>query len=451
LWQTLRSSWDRFVFTPADPTALGVLRFGTGLLAFWSLFIYGLDLQSYLGTTSWSNPSAIRKIMQGSPLWSFWPLVPDQWLRVVWFACLLILGAFTVGFRSRTTAILSWVIVVSTLRQTPVSIYGFDQLVSTLLLYLAVTGASGQAVSLDRYLARLKRNKAEVARRSPDGLWKAPSGLPSPTIAANIALRLIQCHLSVVYGMAGLAKFQGRSWWTGDAFWGTVAAGEFRLFDLTWLATYPLLINLLTHMGLALEVCYPVFIWNRSIRPLLLAAAVAMHTGISLTLGLFEFSLIMIVANFAFVPGDWLRSLVAGKKPRSPAGKVLYDGVCPICRASMAAITAGDPDRVIEPVDLNAVDLKQIHPSLDRDECIKAMHLVHANGKVEVGYDAVMSILGWSPMFAIGSLFRYIPGLSPIGRRIYNKIASMRPRDVVCNDEVCSIHHSSKPPASRSD
>ena len=37
------------------------------------------------------------------------------------------------------------------------------------------------------------------------------------------------------------------------AIWGTLAAGEFRLFDLTWLAAYPWLLNVMTHAGLALE------------------------------------------------------------------------------------------------------------------------------------------------------------------------------------------------------
>ena len=44
----------------------------------------------------------------------------------------------------------------------------------------------------------------------------------------------------------------------------------------------------------------------------------------------------MIAANLAFVSGPWLRSLVAGRDVDQPAGRVLYDGACPRCRASMA-------------------------------------------------------------------------------------------------------------------
>jgi hypothetical protein len=131
---------------------------------------------------------------------------------------------------------------------------------------------------------------------------------------------LIQLHLVLIYAMAGLAKLQGQAWWSGMAIWGTLAAGEFSLLDFTWLAAWPYLLNLLTHAALAIELCYGILVWVRLLRPLVLAAAVALHVGIALNApGLIEFSLAMIAANLAFVPGAWLRSLVAGRGPDQPA------------------------------------------------------------------------------------------------------------------------------------
>ncbi len=54
-----------------------------------------------------------------------------------------------------------------------------------------------------------------------------------------------------------------------------------------------------------------------------------------------------------------------------------------------------------------------------------------------------MTVVGWTPMFAPFALLRYVPGVSPIGKRVYNRVASSRPRDAACTDEVCGIH----PPA----
>jgi predicted DCC family thiol-disulfide oxidoreductase YuxK len=434
------AAWNRFAFAPSDPTPLGAVRVAAGALAFWSVFVYGLDLRAYLGSDGWMSPAAIAQSLEGRAVWSLWSLVPEGLLRPAWVACLVVLAMFTVGLWSRVTAVLAWAIVVSTARRAPASLYGFDQILSTWLLYLAVTGASGRAVSIDRFLERWKRHRIELIRRPKSGQWSPSTGVPEPSVAANLAIRLIQCHLVFIYAMAALAKFQGQGWWTGNAFWGTVAAGEFRLFDLTWLAGYPGLIQFCTHAGLALELSYPILVWIRPIRPLMMGLVVLMHIGIGLTLGLTEFCLAMVAGNLAFCDGRWLRSLVAGREPRTPAGRVLYDGACPRCRASMALLTAADPDRALEPVDLTAVDVAKVHPALTKEACLRAMHVVRADGRVESGYDAVMTILGWMPPFWPASLVRHVPGISAVGRRVYQAIADARPRDAVCNDEVCGLH-----------
>ena len=447
---TALRGWDRFAFTPADPTPLGLVRVAVGALLFWSMLVYGLDLDAFLGRLGWMNLEVVQAFRHDNlhpgevpRTWSFWFYVPDGLLRPAWLLCLVILAAFTLGIGSRVTAVLAWIIAVSTARRAPISLYGFDNIVTTWALYLAATGASGQAASLDRFLDRWRRNRLEVATRRKDGRWTALSGVPIPSVSANIGLRLIQCHLVLIYGMSGLSKFRGNAWWEGMATWGTLADGEFRLFDLTWLAAYPLVLNAMTHVALFVETSYPALIWVKPVRPLVLAGVTALHVGIGLTLGLFEFGLAMIAGNLAFASGPWLRSLVAGRD--QPAGKVLYDGACPRCRASMAFLTAGDPDRVIEPIDLTAVDVSTVHHGLTRDECMKSMHLVRRDGRVEVGYDAVMTLLAWTPLSSPFALARYVPGVSLVGRRVYNRMAASRPRDAACTDEVCGIH----PPAGR--
>ena len=85
--------WNDFFFSPADPTPVGLMRIAAGLLAFWSLFVFGLDLNDYFGSTGWAEPGVIRAL--GRPLsWSFWFLVPDGWLRAVWCGCLVDSGSF---------------------------------------------------------------------------------------------------------------------------------------------------------------------------------------------------------------------------------------------------------------------------------------------------------------------------------------------------------------------
>jgi hypothetical protein len=82
---------------------------------------------------------------------------------------------------------------------------------------------------------------------------------------------------------------------------------EYRVGDFTWLAAYPRFLNLLSHGTVALEILYPVLIWIRIFRPLMIAGMVLLHVGIDMTLGLTEFSLAMIAANLAFIPGRVFR------------------------------------------------------------------------------------------------------------------------------------------------
>jgi predicted DCC family thiol-disulfide oxidoreductase YuxK len=432
--------WDAFFFRPADPTALGLIRLLVGVLAFWSMLVYGYDLRAHFGSTGWTDAATVQEVYSKiyPYQWSLWFHIPDAWIVPAWLACLVVLAMFAAGLFSRVTAVLAWIVFVSTARRLPISVFGFDQHISTWLLYLAATGASGQAVSLDRFLGRWRRARAEAARRRRDGRWATPSGIPTPTTSANLALRLIQLHLCLVYGTAGLAKLQGIAWWNGTAIWGTLAAGEFRLFDLTWLAGFPYLLNLMTHAGLALEILYPVLVWIRPIRPLVLALVVAMHLGIELTLGLGEFAAAMLAANLAFVPGSWLRGFAVA--PESPPLKVLFDGACPRCRATAALVIAADPGGAIEPIDLTAVDVRAIHPDLTAEGCLRAMHVVSGAGAVAAGFDAVRWIGGRLPLFWPSAAIASLPGVASLGRVVYNRIAAARPRDVPCTDQGCGIH-----------
>jgi predicted DCC family thiol-disulfide oxidoreductase YuxK len=450
LVHAVSEGWDAFFFTPADPTVLGLIRVATGLLVMWSLLVFGLDLHDYFGSDGWAEPSAIQMGQRASK-WSFWFLVPDGGLRLAWIGCLLVLAMYIVGLFSRWTAVLAWVIVVSTVRRVPIALFGFDQVISPLTLYLAVTGASGQAVSLDRFLRRRRQSRAAAAagplQTRSGGAGPSPRrrvtpdepGIPVPTISANLALRLIQLHLVVIYAMAALGKLQGPSWWDGTATWKTMTSGEFVVGDFTPMADWPLVINVLTHASLALELLYPILIWVAIARPLVLAGAVAMHAGIALmSPGLTEFTLAMLTANLAFVSASWLRRLATG--PARPALRVLFDGACPRCRASMALVTAADSGDVVEPIDLTAVDVPSVHPQLTKEACMRSMHAVSASGRVTAGFDAVRSICAYLPLFWPFATIAHIPGIASIGRSVYNHIAATRPRDVPCTDETCEIH-----------
>ena len=153
-------AWDRFFFTPADPTTLGLIRILLGLLFFWNIAVLGLDLHDYLGSDGWIGPEAVQQYLaEHAPhAWSLWFYVPDRWLALVWLICLIVAFLFTIGFATRITAVMAWAIAISTVRRAPVALFGFDYMIATWLFYLAVFGASGQGLSVDRFLESRRRN-----------------------------------------------------------------------------------------------------------------------------------------------------------------------------------------------------------------------------------------------------------------------------------------------------
>ena len=158
-----------------------------------------------------------------------------------------------------------------------------------LTLYLAI-GPSGAAFSLDRWLAR---------RRT--GVDRPGSG---PSEGANLAIRLIQVHMCVIYFFAGVSKLQGTSWWNGEAMWRAFANLEYQSLDMTWLAGHPWVVNAMSHASVLWEIFFCVLIWQKRWRPLVLALAVVLHVGIGACLGMWTFGLIMLVGCSSFLPND---------------------------------------------------------------------------------------------------------------------------------------------------
>jgi len=294
-----RSGWTRFWFAPADPATLGLVRICTGAMLLYTHLVWSLDLTAFFGPDSWISAEAARAALGGeggtwdwSPLWWFnSPLA----LWTFHSAALLIFLAFTLGLASRLTSILAWVFAISYVQRVPGALFGLDQINVMLAMYVML-GNSGSAFSLDRWLA----SRRHGAPRTP-----AP-----PSVSANLAIRLIQVHMCVIYFFAGLSKLQGLTWWSGEAIWGAVANLEYQSLDMTWLAGYPLLVAVLTQVTVYWELTFCVLVWPRLIRPIVLALAIPLHLGIAFGLGMITFGLVMLIGCAAFLEPELVRALL---------------------------------------------------------------------------------------------------------------------------------------------
>jgi uncharacterized membrane protein YphA (DoxX/SURF4 family) len=298
------AAWNAFWFTPADPLPLAVVRIATGLLLTWSCVVWLLDVDAFFGNRGWLAATEVWRMNDQPWQWSwYFAASSPTMIRVLAGVTLVAAILLTIGLATPLAALVSFIGLVSAANRAPLNVFGLDDTLGMLLVPLLI-GPSGACLSVDRLLA---------------GSVRGGAGERGPSVRANIALRLLQVHLCVVYFFSGTGKMLGASWWEGTALWGAVANDRYRTLDLRGLAHHPLVVNALTLGTLFWEVAYPALVWPRLTRRLFLAMAVAVHLGIGLAMGMMEFGLAMITANLAFVSADAYRRLAGSFTSRVAA------------------------------------------------------------------------------------------------------------------------------------
>jgi hypothetical protein len=255
------------------------------------------------GLNGWFDRQAYReaaRLVVGPPhpfTWSILYLCGSNTvlLRVVYWLSVATLMLFTLGLWTRLTAVLAWVVVAS-FTANPALVTDADSLLLILAFYVMV--------------GYLLRGFDDRVRSWPRKLLSAS---PGPSVAANVALRLLQVHLALVMVISGLHKLQFADWWSGVALWyplhpplemtpgkvGTPANINSSLLPLS-LAAYAVL---------TWQVGFPAFAWRRAWRFLLVGGAVAGWLGCVLIYRVPVYGPALVVGCLAFLSADewyWL-------------------------------------------------------------------------------------------------------------------------------------------------
>lgn len=290
------TSWERFWFTPIDSFHLCVARVLAGGMLMYSHLVWGLHFDAFFGDLGFNNSALVKSLQEGGYAMSFWWYVPEDWKFLVHISCCFVIFSFFVGLFTRVTSVLSWVIAVSYAHRAMLANFGLDQILCMLVMYLMLSPCAA-SLSVDALI----RN------------WRGKSQ-PTASVMANVASRLIQLHLCVIYVFAGLSKLQGETWWRGDAVWNALANYEYQSLDMTFLAAWPIATHALSLGTIMWEVSFCLLVWNRRLRPIVLLAGLGMHVGIGAVMGMWTFGLAMTFAYLSFADGRWLRSVML---PRS--------------------------------------------------------------------------------------------------------------------------------------
>jgi hypothetical protein len=297
----LPRAWEAFWFKPEATSTLALVRIAFGLLTLvWGLTLVP-DAGEFVSTDGVlpeqpdEDASSVRWAWGVLDLWS-----GDAAVAALLIVLMLASISLTVGYRTRLASIAVFIALVSIQRRNPFVFNSGDGLLRVTALYLALAPA-GAALSVDRW------------RRDRDRWWECPARAPWP-------LRLMQVQLSIVYLSTLWAKLRGDAWNDGTAVSYALRLDDLVRFDLLGrLVDSELFANLITYGTLTIEFALGVLVWNRRLRPWVLACGIALHIGIDLTLRVGFFSYAIFVLYIAFIPPETVSTWLLQARSRMAA------------------------------------------------------------------------------------------------------------------------------------
>jgi hypothetical protein len=287
------AGWDRFWFTPASPAPLARLRIAIGLIALAYFLSWTADLSRMFAGDGLLPPGSTQQLLHErangrihyhlSPLFS---VDSSSGLYVYHVASLAVALLLTLGAFTRVSCLLTLLAVLMLVHRAPMLTGPLETVLVFLLLYLLV-GPSGAALSFD--CRRVAKDRTPLA---------------APSWTANVSLRLMQVHLAGFIFLVACSMLGSRFWWNGEALWSLEAQELSRPFDLSWLRDFPKLINGWTHLFVLINLLFPILVWNRLLRPLVVTLGiVAWALMIPLT-GQVLYVAAVITAMCAFLADD---------------------------------------------------------------------------------------------------------------------------------------------------
>src|SRR5215472_10668634 len=290
--QASRERLLAFLFPAETDNWLAVLRIGLGL----EVTLYSLSLRNdwthLLSGTARKLAEALLSLESHFVPRLGWFVAlaahlgvrEEKVLFLAWL-CLFASGCgLLVGIASRVSAIAAWFLHLCAAKSGGFVSYGMDNFMTIGLFYLMLSPLPDR-FSLDWRLRKLPPKDPQLL-----GFWR----------------RVLQLHLCIIYFFSGLAKCLGPGWWNGSSVWRALIRPPFNVIDPETLVRWKNLFPLAGILICVLEFGYPFGIWSSRTRTIWLFSVCAMHVAIAVTMGMYLFSLVMIVLNLAaFAPGGF--------------------------------------------------------------------------------------------------------------------------------------------------
>lgn len=407
--------WNRFWFEPGAASTLGACR----LWFFGATFLWMLPRDF----TPWGAYSNVFWM----PVWLFErtgiPAFSPATIGLIQIVWKLSLALSAVGLLTRPAMVVAFALgtYLMGLPHNFGQVQHFDTLTVFAMAALAVSRA-GDAVSLDATIRAYRLGSGDAPPPSGEYTWP---------------IRFVWVAMALAFGAAGISKWRhgGLEWIFSDSFSWLLLRQQYHLSDAEPLTRLGIIVA--NHRWLALpmaaasiatETLFPLAIFSRRARMLLVPAGLMFLVGVRVLMGpTFEQ---FIFCYVFWIPWDTVASTVRARLRSDFESErlVLYDGSCGVCSRSIVMLARFDVLRRIRFADFASEWswLSADFPSLSRDACDAQMHVVTGDGRVYAGFDAVRALAWVLPIGWLAIPFLYIPPVPESGRRLYRSLAANR-------------------------
>ena len=348
---------------------------------------------------------------------------------LIWFVALFLLF---IGLFTRTAALINYIfsmIIFSSAHEFEYHVFYAYVGINLLLLFMPIS----RVFSLDSLIQKLKFTN--IGR---------PFKVDRKVLEINY-LVVVFTVLGLVYFDSVFRKLMSPMWTDGLGMWMPSSLPMVVWTDTTFLLNQEFLVKFFGYLVIVFESVFIFLFWFKKFRWPLLLLGIFFHLGILVTYPIPWFALTAVVSYFLLVPQEFWLSISEKLKSKTTSYKFYYDAECPLCNKVVVIIKHFD---IFNKINCLTV---QAHAASDaaligktEDELFLNIHGVDQAGKVFVGFDAYVALLKkMIYTYPIGLLIG-LPGISYIGKKVYNYVAGNR-LTVRCTSENCSMPVFSEP------
>lgn len=279
--------WDKFLFQPVSSLNIAIFRIVFGFLSFLNAAMmfpdrrhwFGID--SVLGTGQFSTPGQLNILT---------PFSASSGGLDLWFGALILISFFVIiGFFTRISLVILWMMIVSMHHANILILHSGDTLLRIISFFMIFTPA-GACLSVD-------------SLRKRNGLFYAP-------LCAPWAQRILQIQLCIVYFATVYWKLKGSAWNDGTAVGNVLNLLEFKRFPIPDFMRSAAASELLTGATAVFEMSFPVLVWFKDTRKLALLVGLCFHLGIEWSMNIQLFQPTILSLYLLFVSPESLRQLL---------------------------------------------------------------------------------------------------------------------------------------------